>query len=330
MDAGQGVEGPGHVCAKSGRGEDLGVGAESEEFGEGLFDGLDRDRHPDPAIGVGARGGPLCGIGHGGLPQMGQPVEGAWRQTEGRLALLAARVEEPQIVLPVVGQVEPLGPFEPLIEDVKVHYPRDAVGTEPFGAAGHEVPVTCLEHQPVGFHDPGDLAGFGPAQMAHPHGPVVPHRLRDLAQPRRAVAFPVPRRGVEVEPLGDPAGPVAQLGGQRGHELQLYGRHGRAPAEIGGGRRQPGQEQRVGLVRGQPGQPGAETAEQPVAAVVTGFAVQRHTCRAEGLHVTVDGAHGHLQRVGQLLCCHPFAVLQEQQDGHQSARTHAVKSVAVH
>lgn len=136
-----------------------------------------------------------------------------------------------------------------------------------------------LEDQAVRPHGPGDLVGFGPAQVADPHGAVVPHRRGDRGQVRDVLGVVVPRRSVQVESFGDASGTVAQFHGERRQQLELCRGHDGAEPEVGGRPGDPGQEQRLGLSGGQPRQPGAETAQQPVSAVVPGLAVQRHSRR---------------------------------------------------
>lgn len=128
---------------------------------------------------------------------------------------------------------------------------------------------------------------------------------------RRTVRIAVPAGGVEQEAFLDPSGVLAQLGRKGGPQLELGGGERLAEAELGGGAGERGEERGLRLVRGQSGEPGPVAVDQPVAARVSGRAVQRDTGGAERLDVPVDRTDGDLQFLGQLLGRHPAPVLKQ-------------------
>ncbi len=93
---------------------------------------------------------------------------------------------------------------------------------------------------------------------------------------------------------------------------------------------QPGQQQDFGLGPVQPGQPGAVAVEQPVAARVPGVPVQRDPGGGQGLDVPVDGPDGDLQFLGELPGGHPAPVLEQEQQGDESARAHGAEYPRLH
>lgn len=142
---------------------------------------------------------------------------------------------------------------------------------------------------------------------------------------RHPVDAAVPAGSVEQEAFLDPLGVLAQLRRKRGPQLEPGGGQRLAEAELGGGAGQRDEERGLRLVHGQSGEPGPVAADQPVAAGMAGRAVQRDTDGAERLHVPVHRPDGDLQFVGQLPGRHPAPVLEQQKQGDQPARTHAVQ-----
>lgn len=133
-----------------------------------------------------------------------------------------------------------------------------------------------------------------------------------------------------MEPPGDPSGSVPQIGGEGGHEFELSRGDRCAESEVGGGARQPGEEQGVRFPGGEPGQPGPVAVHQAVSPVVAGFPVEGHAGGRQGLHVPVDGADRNLQRVGQLLGGHATPALEQQEDRHQPARAHGPNFIGIY
>ena len=138
-----------------------------------------------------------------------------------------------------------------------------------------------------------------------------------------------PARRVEVEALGDPAGPRPELRRQGGHDLEPGGRDDRPEPELRGRPRQPAQEDRLGLVGGQAGQPRPVAVDEADAAVRPALGVDRDAGLGERLDVAVDRPDRDLELVGELRGRHPAAGLEEQQDVDESAGTHATEDSRV-
>lgn len=58
---------------------------------------------------------------------------------------------------------------------------------------------------------------------------------------------------------------------------------------------------------------------RPTSAGVAGVPVQRYARRVQRFDVPVDGAHGHVEFLGELRGGHPSTSLQEQKDRHETA-----------
>jgi len=151
----------------------------------------------------------------------------------------------------------------------------------------------------------------------------MPDRARDGGQQRDLIRGGVPAGRVQVEPGLDPPGLLAQPGRERRQQFELGRREHRAQAQLGGGPGQAGQEQRLGLIGIQPGQPGAVAVEELVAAAVPGVSVQRDAGLVQRLHVAVHGADRDLELGGELRRGHPAPGLEQEQDRDQPARAHA-------
>ncbi|GAB3937711.1 hypothetical protein GCM10027614_16450 [Micromonospora vulcania] len=78
-----------------------------------------------------------------------------------------------------------------------------------------------------------------------------------------------------MEALLQLGGPVAQRRGQGRVQLELQRRHHVAVAQLVGRSGQPGQEEPVGLLGGQPGESGPPAVDELVAAGVPGLPVER-------------------------------------------------------
>ena len=145
------------------------------------------------------------------------------------------------------------------------------------------------------------------------HAPLPPDRVGGGRECRGVVRLGVPAGGVEVEALLDAGGAVAQLGRQGRGELEPRRGDLCAEAQLLRGTGQAGEEQRVGLVLGQAGQPGAVALDEPVAAGVPGLAVERDAGREQRVDVAVDRADGNLQLGGQLCGREPAPGLEQEQ-----------------
>ena len=254
------------------------------------------------------------------------PVEagrGSGREPDDRLARVQAGVEVRLVAPPVGGQVEVLGRLRTPRPVRRVRGSgRPGTSAVPAGSRD-DVPAARLEHQAVRLQAPVDVGRLLPAAVADVEHPAVPHRVRDRRQMRDLVVRRVPAGRVQVEAASASGRPASRSSArERRTQLELGGGEGRAEPELGGGPGMPGEEQRLRLPGGQPGQPGAVAGEQLVAAGVPGVAVQRHARRVQRLDVAVDGAHRHLQLLGELGGGHPAPGLEQQQDREKTAGLH--------
>ena len=147
----------------------------------------------------------------------------------------------------------------------------------------------------------------------------------------RHVLVPLEPAGrIEVEALDQARGPRPQLGRQGGHDLELCGGHDRPEAELGGRAGEPGQEQRLGLVRGHAGQPRPVAVDEADAAVRPALGEDRDAGRAQLLDVAVDGPDGDLQLTGELRRGQAAAALEQEQQVDEAAGTHLPEDSPVH
>lgn len=198
----------------------------------------------------------------------------------------------------------------------------DPVGrrSAPAGLVGHHIPTAALEHQAVRLQHAGHLTV--PAPVAHLDAVLPPDRLGRAGQLGGGVAVGVPPGSVQVEALLQSGRPVAQRRGERGVQLELQRGHHVAVAQLVGRAGQPGQEQPVGLLGGQPGQSGPPPVDELVAAGVPGLAVERDAGGVQRLDVPVDGAGRDGQPLGELRGGQPPMRLEQQQDGEKSRSPH--------
>ena len=97
-----------------------------------------------------------------------------------------------------------------------------------------------------------------------------------------------------------------------------------AESELGGGAGHPGGEERLGLVRRQPGQACAVPAGEPVAAGRAAHRLDRHARSRERLDVAVDRAHGRLELLRELCGGQLAAGLEQEQERYEPRGTHLV------
>ena len=161
-----------------------------------------------------------------------------------------------------------------------------------------------------------------PRRYEHPDLVTLPDGAREHLQVRQLLVRLEPARRVEMESLGDPARPNAQLGRQGGHHLEPRGRNHRPETELRRGTGQPGQEDGLRFVRGEAGQAGSVAVDEADPTVRSAFRVDRDTGLGEGLDVAIDRPDRDLQLLGQLGGRHPAARLQEEQDIDQSTGSH--------
>lgn len=185
----------------------------------------------------------------------------------------------------------------------------------------HQVPDARLEHQAV-RREPSRHPHPAPPLVPHLEDLLVPYRLRDLVEVVRPFDVLEPPGDVQVEALPDPAGPVPELRRERRHQLQLRRREDTAEPELGGGVRRSREEQRLGLVGGEAGEPGAVPAEQAVSAGRATISVDRDARRGQRLDVAVDRPDRDLELGGQLLRRELAPCLEQHQQGEQPTRAH--------
>lgn len=220
------------------------------------------------------------------------------------------------------GQVEPVRPLEAGRPDVQAEDRGHPVRAHRAVHRGDEVPDPRLEDQAVRVEVALDLLRRGPAAVAHPDPPLIPHRVGERYESGRGVLFPVPAERVEVEPLTDPPGPVPQRWRQGRGQLQLRRRQDLPQAQVVGRARQSGQEQRLRLVDMQPGQPGPVAAEQLVSPAVPRVPVHRNARGAQRVDVPVDGPHRDVQLLRQLTGRQPPPVLQQEDEREEPGGAH--------
>ncbi|GFE21359.1 hypothetical protein Sliba_18120 [Streptomyces nigrescens] len=102
----------------------------------------------------------------------------------------------------------------------------------------------------------------------------------------------------------------------------LRGRQHRAQAQVFRRPGRSGEEERGGLGVGEPGQPGAVSVHQAVAAGGTAVGADGNSRREERLDVPVDRTDRHLQFRREFGSGHPPAVLEQQKQGEKPVGTH--------
>ena len=142
------------------------------------------------------------------------------------------------------------------------------------------------------------------------------------------VAGREPGRRVEVESLDEARGSGTQLAGERGQDLEPRGGHDRSEPELRGRPGHAGEEERLGLVRGEPGQPRPVAVDQLDPAVRTALRVDRDARGAERVDVAVDRALADLELGRQHGGRRPAARLEEQEQLDEPRRAHGCREYA--
>ena len=141
----------------------------------------------------------------------------------------------------------------------------------------------------------------------------LPHRVGERGEVRDRVARAEPRGRVEVEALDQARGAGTELAGQRGEDLQAGSGDDRAQPELRGRAGHAGEEERLRLVRGEPGQPRPVAVDELDAAVRAALGVDRHARGAERVDVAMDRALADLELGRQHRGRGPAARLEEQE-----------------
>ena len=139
---------------------------------------------------------------------------------------------------------------------------------------------------------------------------------------RNAVLRPEPAARVEVEEPGRTRRPLLELRRQRREQLQPRRRQLAAETELRGRTGHACGEQRLRLVGGEPGQPGAVAAGEPVAAGGPAHRLDRDAGGAERLDVAVHRPHRDLQPPGDVRRRQLAPRLEEQQERDETRRAH--------
>ena len=140
------------------------------------------------------------------------------------------------------------------------HDPRHAVDAFLAATLREQVPDAGLEHEAERVEPARD--DVGALAVAHVDAASAPQRPGEHRQMRDAVLLAEPAACIDVEELRGPAGPVLQLRGQRGEELQPGRRQLAAEPKL----RRRADEERLGLDRVEACQLRPVAALQPVAA----------------------------------------------------------------
>ncbi len=192
------------------------------------------------------------------------------------------------------------GSLEAVLGRRQPQHVGDAVGARDraiglVGGSGDEVPGAVLEDQAVRRQAALHLARRLPAAVGDVDDAVVEDGGGEVDEVRRLLGRVVPRRGVQAEPVAEPAGPDPLLGSERREQLALgRGRLG-AETQVGGRPGQADDEEGEGLVLGQAGEAGAVAVDEAVAAGAALLGVHRDAGRRERLDVAVDGAQRDLE-----------------------------------
>jgi hypothetical protein len=119
-----------------------------------------------------------------------------------------------------------------------------------------------------------------------------------------------------------PPGILAQIRGQRGHQLVLRGDHCSIEPECRRRAREPCEEQRAGFALRQPVQPHAIAVEQTIAALGAAIGINGNARRRERVDIAIDRAHRHFARFRQLGRGDLPPGLERGEDRQHPARAH--------
>src|SRR5436190_1106964 len=229
---------------------------------------------------------------------------------------------------PVAGQVEASGPLEPLLGGADADHARDPVRPD-LAAVGarDDVPDAGLQDESERL----DHAASGSTAAVVFDGDArrIPDGIRQLRQVWHGLAGVEPFARVKVEPLDQSRGTGAQLGRERGQDLELRSRDDRAEPELRGGTREAGKEQGLGLLAGHPRQPRPIAVHQPDAAMGAAFGVDRDGRRTQRFDLAVDRPFRDLELGRELAGRQLAARLEEEQQRDETGRTHAATLTAI-
>jgi hypothetical protein len=202
----------------------------------------------------------------------------------------------------VAREVEPVGTLHSLVAAGRLGDPTDAVGARSAAVERNEVPPAGLQDEAERVDPPLGLAVAEVEPVARPDG------LGDDGEQGGHVRGREPVGSVDVQALADASGPPGQLAGERRQDL-------------GAGDRS-GEEERAGLVEGDPVEAARPTVEETDAAARPAFRPDRDAGGLERGDVAVDGALGHLEPTSQGRRRRPLVVLEVEEEGDQPTCSH--------
>ena len=200
------------------------------------------------------------------------------------------------------------------------HDPRHAVDALLAAALREQVPDARLEDEAERVEPARDDRGALP--VAHVESASPPEGPGEHRQMGDAVLLAKPAACIDVEELRGPAGPVLQLRGERGEELQP-GRRELAPEPQLRGR---ADEEGLCLDCVETGQLRPVAALQAIAARRAAHRDDRDTGRGQRLCVPLHRPFGHLEPLGELDGGQLPPRLQHQQERDETARAHDFES----
>lgn len=157
--------------------------------------------------------------GHRGREERADPLKACGVEPDGRLALVEAHVEVLQVARPMLGQAKPGDPLEGRFQHGEMEDLTHPVGPQWTLAAGHQIPLAGVEHDPVGVAGALHPVRVLPPPIADPDPRLLPNGAGERAEVRERVGARVPADQIEMEPLLDDRSRCDQVGGKRGGQL---------------------------------------------------------------------------------------------------------------
>ncbi len=205
---------------------------------------------------------------------------------------------------------------------------RKRRGAPRWSAIRYQIPA--FDHEAVRVEGVRPRFGGAAVAVAQPHPAVREDGRVERVQIDGRTRCLHPARGVHQDPAAGQLGSGPVGFGQRGHHLAQRGAQRLVEAERAVGALGGQDEQRAGLVRRQSGDIRTEARQQGDPAVPAALGVDGDTGGGKGLDVAVDGAHGHLQALGELGGGHETAGLEQQEDREQPVGFHVASVSGKH
>src|SRR5712692_653118 len=124
----------------------------------------------------------------------------------------------------------------------------------------------------------------------------------------------MPARGIDMNALAHILGIATSQRGKRGKQLYESRFGCLVQSQVGQEVSRSGEEERLDLRLVESRQVRAIFFQQAPSTAYAAFGCDENTCRAQSLHIPMDGALGHLQPLRQFTCRHAAVYLQEQHD----------------